>query len=417
MEYHALTEETVGPWVCQNVKSVPNPSTGWTATEVGDGNLNQVFILTDPATSGRIVVKQALPYLRVAGASWPLTRERMRFEVQALELQNSLVPGLVPRVYHQAAEMSLVVMECLDGYQVMRKPISEGKLFPKFASQIAEFMARTHFFTSDLYLAGEEKKALQIRFNNPELCRLQEDFVYTNPFMESPENGWNPCLDDEVKSIRNDAELKAVITETKIDYLTHAQVIVHGDLHTGSIMVKEDEIRIIDPEFSFCGPAAYDIGTLIANLLLAAFAHQVSVDSNPPRKACQEFLLRCVGDIWNQYTHLLIELWNSDGQGLMPGKFWATPAGPAGLEKVQKRFVAQLLKATAAHAGCEMLRRLMGIVSILELKNIQDDRRRALAEKLGMDVARILLQNEFNSIDQIVLTAREAIERTSGWCC
>ena len=46
------------------------------AREVGDGNLNLVFIV-EAATGQSLVVKQALPYLRVAGESWPLTRERM----------------------------------------------------------------------------------------------------------------------------------------------------------------------------------------------------------------------------------------------------------------------------------------------------------------------------------------------------
>ena len=50
-----------------------SPGAQLEAREVGDGNLNQVFVienLTDRAQS--VVVKQALPYLRVAGESWPL---------------------------------------------------------------------------------------------------------------------------------------------------------------------------------------------------------------------------------------------------------------------------------------------------------------------------------------------------------
>ena len=55
------------------------------AREVGDGNLNLVFIVESSAgPEHSVVLKQALPYLRVAGESWPLTRERMRFETQAL---------------------------------------------------------------------------------------------------------------------------------------------------------------------------------------------------------------------------------------------------------------------------------------------------------------------------------------------
>jgi 5-methylthioribose kinase len=51
--------------------------------EVGDGNLNLVFIVANRNEPGQAVIaKQALNYLRVAGESWPLTRERMRFESQ-----------------------------------------------------------------------------------------------------------------------------------------------------------------------------------------------------------------------------------------------------------------------------------------------------------------------------------------------
>lgn len=63
------------------------------AREVGDGNLNQVFIVANGTSDKSLVVKQALPYLRVAGESWPLTRERMRFETQALLKHNEVAPG------------------------------------------------------------------------------------------------------------------------------------------------------------------------------------------------------------------------------------------------------------------------------------------------------------------------------------
>ena len=47
---------------------------------------------------------------------------------------------------------------------------------------------------------------------------------------------------------------------------------IHGDLHTGSIMVTATETRVIDPEFAFYGPMGFDIGAVIGNLLLAYFA-------------------------------------------------------------------------------------------------------------------------------------------------
>ena len=44
----------------------------WQVREVGDGNLNLVFIVEGPA--GSVCVKQALPYVRAAGPSWPMSR-------------------------------------------------------------------------------------------------------------------------------------------------------------------------------------------------------------------------------------------------------------------------------------------------------------------------------------------------------
>ena len=50
----------------------------WRVREVGDGNLNLVFIVEGPG--GGLVVKQALPYVRLVGESWPLPLERSWFE-------------------------------------------------------------------------------------------------------------------------------------------------------------------------------------------------------------------------------------------------------------------------------------------------------------------------------------------------
>ena len=239
------------------------------AKEVGDGNLNLVFIIEnndDPSQA--VVLKQALPYLRVAGDSWPLTRERMRFETQALLKHNELAPGLVPLVYDQDEEMSLVIMEYLREHEIMRKPLVERKKFPHFVDHISTFMARSLFFTSDLYLTGVEKKKLQAKFINPHLCKIQEDFVFTNPYMESAENQWNPEIDAEVQAVRANGELKLALAEMKESYMTHGQALIHSDLHTGSVMVNETDTRVIDPEFAFFGPMGFDVGAILENLVL-----------------------------------------------------------------------------------------------------------------------------------------------------
>src|SRR5579883_3266296 len=81
------------------------------AREVGDGNLNLVFIVSGGGASA--VVKQALPYVRLVGESWPLTLDRNRFERQAYEFYATIVPELVPRIYHHDDALALFVMEDL----------------------------------------------------------------------------------------------------------------------------------------------------------------------------------------------------------------------------------------------------------------------------------------------------------------
>ena len=62
----------------------------------------------------------------------------------------------------------------------------------------------------------------------------------------------------------------------KWQFMTQAEALLHGDLHTGSVMVKaaavgaERSTKVIDSEFAFYGPIGFDIGALWGNYLIAA---------------------------------------------------------------------------------------------------------------------------------------------------
>jgi len=375
-----------------------------TATEVGDGNLNLVFIVR--GEDGRaVVVKQALPYLRVAGESWPLTRERMRFETQALRLYNELVPGLAPVVYDADEEMSLIVMEYLGDLEVMRKPLVARKRFPNFAAHMGTFLATVLFKTSDLYLTGLEKKTLQGTFNNPHLCKIQEDFVFTNPYMASPENQWNPLLDAEVRAVRRNAPLKRAIAELKEAYMTRGEALIHSDLHTGSIMVSETQTKVIDPEFAFYGPMGYDVGALLSNLLINYAAHLAHTPDEREREGYQTYLLGLMREVWEHFAETFEALWIANNQGeLVPTPYWDFPGGEAAFAACRKGYLHRLLQDAAGLGACESLRRTMGIVSVWDLSSIEGEEVRAAAERLVIRVSSrwILERKSLSGMDDLL---------------
>jgi 5-methylthioribose kinase len=72
------------------------PPVSWRVREVSDGNMNAVFAVDGPA--GAVIAKQALPWIRVIGESWPFPVSRIDFEHAALLEQGRLCPGRVPEV-------------------------------------------------------------------------------------------------------------------------------------------------------------------------------------------------------------------------------------------------------------------------------------------------------------------------------
>jgi hypothetical protein len=94
----------------------------WKIREVGDGNLNLVFIVTS-GTAG-VVVKQALPYVRLVGKSWPLPLDRAHFEHEALKVQAAYVPMHVPKVYHFDPEQAAIVMAYLSPHIILAQRLN-----------------------------------------------------------------------------------------------------------------------------------------------------------------------------------------------------------------------------------------------------------------------------------------------------
>ena len=90
----------------------------WTLAEIGDGNVNLIFRLSGP--SGQVLIKQAVPYLRCVGESWPLSVRRNYFEYKALEAHAAVAAEYLPRVLAFDEASAAMVMEFLGDHVIIR---------------------------------------------------------------------------------------------------------------------------------------------------------------------------------------------------------------------------------------------------------------------------------------------------------
>lgn len=390
--YRALSNETLPaylgglPAIAERLGGKPD---SWTVREVGDGNLNLVFIVEGPG--GSVVVKQALPYMRLVGEGWPLPLSRAFFEHEALVEQDRHVPGAVPKVFHFDAELALIVMERLSPHVIMRKGLIAGVSYPRFAMDIGTFLARTLFFSSDLAVPAEHKRTRATVFaGNHVLCKITEDLVFTEPYEIAERNRWTaPFLDAEAKAIREDAVLKAEVFELKRLFLTSGEALVHGDLHTGSIMLTETDTRVIDPEFAFYGPMGFDVGAVIANLFLAYFSQEGHATKSDDRTKYREWILMQVNLLWSAFAAELIGLWNessTNGDG------------------AQRAYLDRVFRDSIGFAGVKMIRRILGLAHVEDLESIADPALRARCEKKALEAARKLVvrRGSFKDIRDVV---------------
>ena len=407
--YHPLTVERVPDYLAAIPAMKPRLAGAGRldCAEVGDGNLNLVFTVRRGENGpGVAVVKQALPYLRCAGEGWPLGRQRMLFESKALQIEGELCPGLVPELIHFDEPMSLVVMEYLDSHRIMRKGLIEGVKYPKFAEHMATFLARSLFLTSDLYLPTAEKKAQVAYFaRNTELCKITEDFVFTNPFMESPDNRHNPRIDAQVQALRADARLKIEIAALKDGFLARTQALVHGDLHTGSVMLNLADTRVIDPEFAFYGPMGFDVGALLGNLVLAYCSHEIHSRDEAARRDYQGWLIDTIRHVWNGFYDQFMQLWRTENKGeATRPEFFAACGGQAALDLYRRRYLLGVLQDSVGYGGCKMMRRQLGIAHVEDIESIKDPADRAVAESMALAIGQrfITERAQVQGIDDMI---------------
>ena len=392
--YQALTVETLPVRLGAILEGRIGPPSGWRAREVGDGNLNLVFIVE--GAKGGVVVKQALPYVRLVGESWPLPLKRSFFEYHALTRQARRDPGRVPEVYHFDEGQALTVMEYLTPHKILRRDLEAGVRHENLGRQLGAFMARTLFRGSDLAMKTAERKADVALFcDNVALCDITEQLVFTDPYYAAEMNRHtSPQLDGIVAELRADVDLKVAAQELKLKFCNHAETLVHGDLHTGSIMAHGGDARVIDPEFAVYGPFGFDVGMLIANFLMAYFAQAGYETQAGERDGFRAWTLDVAQEVWDVFRAEFSHLWRTERTGILyPAALYEAQGHALAAEQALAGLLHRIWTDALGFAGVECHRRILGLAHIAEFEHIENPDRRAACEAKALRLGRWLAVN------------------------
>jgi len=350
--------------------------------EIGDGNLNYIFRVRDPASGRSVVLKQAGGTARISD-QFKVSTDRTRIEYEALKIENELAPGLVPATYGYDPVMNCCAMEDLSDHVIMRAGLLQRQRYPRFSDHITTFMVNTLLLTTDLVMDHKRKKEQVGRFINPDLCEITEDLVYTEPFddLRKRNDPFPPHRDWLERTLYQDEALRLETAKLKLGFFNNAQCLIHGDLHTGSIFVRPDSTKVIDGEFSFYGPAGYDVGNVIANLVFAWANADTVMDDAGGRAGQTRWLEETLVEVVEGFKRKWKALWRervTESTARTPG--------------FAEWYLDGVLADSAGVTGLELCRRTVGIAHVKDLTSIASPPHRIRAERLCIDMARRCIQ-------------------------
>ena len=373
---------------------VDDPASLVEAEEIGDGNLNLVFKIFDRQGNSRVIVKQALPYVRCVGESWPLTLDRARLEAQTLIEHYKYCPQHTVRVTHYDETLAVMVMEDLSSHRIWRGELVEGAFYPQAAAQLGEYLAQTLFHTSDFVLHPHQKKAEVARFINPEMCEITEDLFFNDPYTNHERNSYPQALEPLVASLRGDEALRIAVAGLKHRFFAHAEALLHGDIHSGSIFVADNSLKAIDAEFGYFGPIGFDVGTALGNLLINYCGLPGLL---APREAAEgrELRLNDVREVWNTFAARFLAL----AQEKTTDVALAYPG-------YAQAFLRKVWADTIGYCGTELIRRTVGMSHVADMKLIKDEAMRTECIRSCITLGRTLILAADHIEDAEALIAR-----------
>lgn len=239
----------------------------------GEGSMNYTLRVTTSIRS--LIVKQSRAYIEKyptspAPANRAVIEGSFYQEIQPIPMLASAMPLLLGT----DRENNILVLEDLGDTRSYTFLYQSGQFLSK-----ADMLTLTDYLSELHYHFATEKPGPI--FTNQAMRLLNHESIFVAPFEEA--NGLDldtiqPGLAELATAYKQNVSLKKSIRQLGQLYLsddsqTHvnaSKTLLHGDFYPGSwLQTSHKHLKVIDPEFCFYGPAEFDLGVLIAHLMLA----------------------------------------------------------------------------------------------------------------------------------------------------
>jgi 5-methylthioribose kinase len=244
-----------------------------TAELAGEGNMNCVVRVRLPNRS--LILKQARPWVeKYPSIAAPVERAASEAWFYRFAARNPVIAAMMPRLLDFDENSALLVIEDLSAAEPLLDCYQGSRQFNQAQLQeLAHYASTLH----ELPVSSNERAA----FRNEAMRRLNHKHIFDLPLRQ--DGGLSdmleritPGLDRVADDLRRDGMLCDIVGKLGARYLQQqGPSLIHGDLFPGSLLqTASGELRIIDPEFCFCGDPEFDIGVFYAHLLLSGHPHE-----------------------------------------------------------------------------------------------------------------------------------------------
>ena len=200
--------------------------------------------------------------------------------------------------------------------------------------------------------------------------KLSEGVIFEQPLQKGLEiNSWPDTreMNDIVDRIQGSSEVQQRVGLALIKFRSQKEALLHGDLHTGSVMCTESATQVIDPEFSMIGPIGFDVGMFLANVWMGVHS-RAPVDRRAPAEMAVA--------VWRTFEATFRSEWESER------------AANAVLDAV----LDSIWDDALTYCAIEIIRRVIGVAHVKDFTSITDVATRAERECTSLSFAiRILL--------------------------